>query len=151
MTAGNVLFALPTEGGFQMSDLFNTLRGTEFFNDLGDDHIHRVIAISKQVEFPTRHIIFREDDPAKDVYVLLTGRVSLVFCAPKTGCRQLMEVGPGELLGWSPLVGRVRLSDTAHTLTPCTALAFNADEMLKLCADNPRFGFEFMHRAAQTL
>jgi hypothetical protein len=49
------------------------------------------------------------------------------------------------------LVGRIRLSDTAHTLTSTTALAVDGEMILSLCHEYPRFGFEFMHRAAQTL
>jgi len=62
-----------------------------------------------------------------------------------------MEVSDGELVGWSPLVGRSRLSDTARTLTPIKAVAMDGEQILAPCAKDPRFGFEFMHRAAQTL
>ena len=32
-----------------------------------------------------------------------------------------------------------------------TAIAINGQEVLKLCKDDPEFGFEFMHRAARVL
>jgi CRP/FNR family transcriptional regulator, cyclic AMP receptor protein len=134
-----------------MSELISALRGVEFFEGFADEHLKRVAAISQHVEFPAHHVIFHEDERAKEVYVILSGRVSLVYCAPRVGCRQLMEVGPGELVGWSPLVGRARLSDSAQTLTPTAAIAMDGERILALCEENPRFGFEFMHRAAQTL
>ena len=62
-----------------------------------------------------------------------------------------MQVGDGELVGWSPLVGRHRLSDTARTLTPVKALAIDGEQVIALCRDNPEFGFEFMHRVAMAL
>jgi CRP-like cAMP-binding protein len=134
-----------------MSDVFSVLRGAEFFEGFADEQVRRVAAISDYVEFPAHHTIFHEDERAKEVYVIVSGRVSLVFCAPRVGCRQLMEVGRGELIGWSPLVGRSRLSDSAQTLTPTAAVAMNGERILALCDENPRFGFAFMHRAAQTL
>jgi CRP-like cAMP-binding protein len=134
-----------------MADIASILRGTEFFHGIADEYLARVAAISKIVEFPARHDIFREHEPAKDIFILISGRVSLVICAPPVGCRQLMEVSDGELIGWSPLVGRSRLSDTARTLTPTKAVAMDGEQILALCAQDPRFGFEFMHRAAQTL
>lgn len=134
-----------------MGDLVKTLRGVEFFFDIATEHLERVAAISKTVEFPAHHVIFREDEPAEDVFIIIDGRVSLAFCAPKFGCRQLMQVGTGELIGWSPLVGRLRLSDTAQTMTLTTAIAMDGQRILALCAEDPQFGFEFMHRAAQTL
>ena len=134
-----------------MADIVHILRPVEFFHDIADEYLERVAAISKIVEFPARQDIFREHEPAKDIYFIISGRVSLVICAPPLGCRQLMEVSEGELIGWSPLVGRSRLSDTARTLTPTKAIAMDGQRILSLCAEDPKFGFEFMHRAAQTL
>ena len=134
-----------------MSDLIRALRGVELFEDFADEHLRRVAAISQKVRFPAHHVIFHEDERAKEVYVILSGRVSLVYCAPRVGCRQLMEVGPGELVGWSPLVGRSRLSDSAQTLTPTAAIAMDGERILALCEEDPQFGFAFMHRAVQTL
>jgi CRP/FNR family transcriptional regulator, cyclic AMP receptor protein len=134
-----------------MSEIVKLLRGIEFFHGIADEFLERVAAISKVVEFPGRHDIFREHETAKEVYFIISGRVSLVICAPPVGCRQLMEVGEGELIGWSPLVGRARLSDTARTLAPTKTVAMDGEKILSLCAQDPRFGFDFMQRAAQTL
>jgi hypothetical protein len=54
-------------------------------------------------------------------------------------------------MGWSPLVGRKRLYDTARTLTAVRALAFVGSELIDFCAANPAFGFEFMRRVAVVL
>ncbi|HTQ40050.1 MAG TPA: Crp/Fnr family transcriptional regulator [Pirellulales bacterium] len=134
-----------------MTDLVNPLRGIEFFHDIAQEHLQRITAISKIVEFPAQYDIFHENEPAKDIYFVISGRVSLAVNTTHAGCRQLMEVGPGELIGWSPLVGRALLSDTARTLTPTVAVALDGGRILKLCAEDPQFGFEFMQRAAQTL
>ena len=113
-----------------MADIAQILRGVEFFRGIADEYLQRVARISKIVEFPARHDIFREHEPAKDVYILISGRVSLLISAPPVGCRQLMEVSDGELIGWSPLVGRSRLSDTARTLTPTKAVAMDGEQIL---------------------
>src|SRR5262245_33280471 len=97
-----------------MADIAHILRPVEFFHDIADEYLQRVAAISKIVEFPARQDIFHEHEPAKEIYFIISGRVSLVICAPPLGCRQLTEVSEGELIGWSPLVGRSRLSDTAR-------------------------------------
>ena len=135
----------------QCDEMMNVLRGFEFFQGIADDYLEQLSAISRLVSFPAQHDIFREFEPAKDVYFIVSGRVSLVICAPGVGCRQLMQVGGGELVGWSPLVGQSRLSDTARTLAPTEAIAINGERILELCNEQPDFGFAFMHRAAQTL
>lgn len=136
-----------------MSDMSigELLRSIQFFHDIADAHLERLAEIARPVEYPEHSDIFQEHDKSKDVYVIISGKVSLVICEPKVGCRQLMQVGDGELVGWSPLVGRHRLSDTARTLTPVKALAIDGEQVIALCRDNPEFGFEFMHRVAMAL
>ncbi len=134
-----------------MQVILEALRGMEFFHDIGDEHLQRLAEIAQVVEFPAQTTIFSENDSATDVYIVISGKVALVTCTPKVGCRTLTEVGPGELMGWSPLVGRARLSDTAHSLTAVSAISINGEALLSLCGQNPQFGFEFMHRAAQVL
>ena len=83
--------------------------------------------------------------------MIVSGHVSLVSCDPDVGCRELMTVTDGELIGWSPLLGRLLLSDSARTMTATKALAIDGQQVLDLCRDDPEFGFEFMHRTAQVL
>ena len=133
------------------ASILQTLQGVDFLHDMEAEHLGRLAEICRPVEFPAQHTIFSEHDVAKDVYVILKGKVSLVICLPKVGCRQLMQVGDGELIGWSPLVDRHRLSDTAFTVTPTAALAIDGEKLLALCATYTPFGYEFMHRVANVL
>jgi len=136
-----------------MSDttIVESLRGVDFFHDIADEYLVKLAEIARPVEYPAHSEMFHEHDRAKDMYVIISGKVSLAICGPNVGCRQLMQVGAGELVGWSPLVGRPRLSDTAHTLKPTKALAIDGEQALALCREDPRFGFEFMHRVAIAL
>ncbi len=136
-----------------MSDptVIDTLRDLEFFRGIGDEHLERVAKISVPVNFPPNSFIFHEKDKAKDAYLIVSGRVSLVSCDPDVGCRELMTVTDGDFIGWSPLLGRLLLSDSARTMTATKALAIDGQQVLDLCRDDPEFGFEFMHRTAQVL
>ena len=136
-----------------MSDpsVFETLRDHKFFAGIGEEHLQRLAEIARPVKFPPSSIIFHEKDKAKDVFLIVSGQVSLISCDPDVGCRELMSVTDGELIGWSPLLGRLLLSDTARTTTATTALAVDGEEVLALCREDPQFGFEFMHRAAEVL
>jgi CRP/FNR family transcriptional regulator, cyclic AMP receptor protein len=127
------------------------LQSSAFFSGCADDHLKRLADICRLVEFPARSTVFEEYAPAREVYVILSGEISLAICEPADACKQIAVVHAGDLLGWSPLVGRARLYDTARTLTPVTALAFDGDALMKFCAANPVFGFQFMHRVASTL
>jgi CRP-like cAMP-binding protein len=131
--------------------VLEALRHSKFFSGSAEDHLKRLADICRIEEFPARATVFEEFAPAHEVYVILSGEVSIAICEPEDSCKQIAVLHPGELLGFSPLVGRVRLYDTARTLTPVTALAFDGEALMKFCAANPAFGFEFMRHVSCTL
>ena len=131
--------------------LSETLKNSTFFQNFPEDHLDSLLKLANEVEFGPQVDIFCENEPAKDVFLIVEGRVSLVICAEKVGCRQIMEVSDGDLIGWSSLLERPRLTDTAHTLTPVSAIAFNGTKLMQLCKENPEFGLEFMRRTANVL
>ena len=136
-----------------MSEQVNldTLRRSTFFQNVADDHLAPLAEISRIVEYPTKKTMFGEFDQANDVYIIVSGEVSLVVCEPKVGCRQLTTVHTGELLGWSPLLKRGRMSATAVTLTPTKAIVIDGEKLTDLCKKEPSLGCEFMTRTAQVL
>lgn len=129
-------------------DTVARLRKSCFFCNMQLEELQKLSRICQEVELTARMVIFEEYDLAKDVYVIISGQVSLAICEPKQGCRQIAIVGEGELVGWSALLGKTRLSDTASTLTPVKAMKFNGAELSKFCTDHPVFGVEFMRQAA---
>lgn len=128
-----------------------TLQQIAFFEGFPENHLRKLVEISREVDFPARETIFHEHDPAKDVHVIVRGKVSLAICAPKLGCRQITEVRDGELFGWSPLLGRPRLSDTATTVTDTKAIEFDGGDLLELCDRDTDFGYHFMRRLTAVL
>lgn len=127
------------------------LRRNNFFQNVSDEHLAPLADIARVVEYPAKKTIFGEFDQANDVYVIVSGDVSVVVCEPKVGCRQLTTVHSGELLGWSPLLKRGRMSATAVTLTPTKAIVIDGENLIDLCKKDPALGCEFMTRTAQLL
>jgi CRP-like cAMP-binding protein len=133
------------------TSIVEKLRTSDFFRDIADEHLEKLAEICREVNFPANHTVFEEYQPAKAVYVILSGEISLAICDQKSSCRQIAAVRKGDLMGWSPLVGRTRLFDTARTVTSVEALEFDGAKLMQFCASNPQFGFKFMHRVACTL
>ena len=64
---------------------------------------------------------------------------------------RLQTAGPGELLGWSPVLGLGPMTATARTLTPCRLIAIDAGRIVELGKQDPLFGNEFLRRTAIAL
>lgn len=126
------------------------LRGITFFAGMADEHLAALAKMCEVADFPSRTKIFEEFERAQDVYFIVEGTVSLAIC-DASSCRQITTVHKGDLLGWSPLIGRSRLFDTARTETPLKTVKFKADELLNYCQQHTDFGYEFMRRAASVL
>lgn len=127
------------------------LRKSRFFQNTRQEELEQIVKICREVELPARQVIFEEYDRAEEVYIIMSGKVSLSICEPKKDSQQIAILGDGELVGWSALLGKTRLSDTASTLTPVKAVVFNGAELSKFCTDHPAFGVEFMRQAASAM
>jgi CRP-like cAMP-binding protein len=127
--------------------LVETLHDLRFLHDVSQEHLVELANVASLRDFNAREVVFREGEVAKHVYLVVFGNVSLEICAPGIGCKRILTVGPGELLGWSALLDQSRWTATARTMTPTQLVALDAAPLLAICENNPQFGYEFMRRA----
>jgi CRP-like cAMP-binding protein len=142
------------DGGSRLmyeTELRRALRECQFTSEIGEEHLEELAAVASWVRYPTGTVIFREGALTSEIYLIIDGSVSLEICAPGAGCRRILTIGKGELLGWSPVLVQAPLTATARTLVDTTAVEINAGQVITLCEHNPRFGYEFMRRAAIAL
>lgn len=134
-----------------MSQVLEVLRQLRVLEGLDEEHLRQLAEIARVESFPAGTVVFREGEVASDVYLIVEGNVSLEVCAAGVGCRRILTVGEGELLGWSPVLEQERLTATARALGPLRAVKLNGKQVLALCAHDPQLGYEFMRRAALAL
>src|SRR3990170_2964205 len=116
------------------TNLFKELQNSDFFGGFADEHLQSLSELCHVQEFPARSTVFEEYERARKVYVILSGEISLAICEPDDVCKQIAVVHAGDLMGWSPLVGRARLYDSAHAMTPVKVLVFDGDTLMEFCA-----------------
>ena len=132
-------------------DVSQALREHAFLRGVSDEHVRELARIAKFVDFPKGATIFRDQDPALNCYLIVDGIVSLEICAPATGCATILTLGKGELMGWSPLVGRERLTANARTLSATRMIEMKSQDLLAFCEKVPEFGYRFMRCTALAL
>lgn len=128
-----------------------TLRAIQFLHELPDELLGQLAPIARVVEVPAGTVIFRQGDVAGSIYLVIEGSVSLEICGPGVGCKRILTVGAGELLGWSPVLEQERLTATARALAATRAVELSGPQVIAMCERHPRFGYEFMKRAALAL
>jgi CRP/FNR family cyclic AMP-dependent transcriptional regulator len=126
--------------------LLDTLREIRFLHGISAEHLEKIAEIAHLCDYDKCHVIFREGDVAKHLYLVVFGNVSLEICAPGLGCRRIVTVGPGELLAWSALLDQARLTATARAMETTQLVQIDAAHLLALCEQDPRFACEIMRR-----
>jgi CRP-like cAMP-binding protein len=68
-----------------VSEIQEVLRRLRILEGLDDEHLAQLADVAEQVQFAEGEVIFREGDPATDVYLIVDGSVSLEVCAASVG------------------------------------------------------------------
>ncbi len=125
--------------------LVAVLQKHPFVEEFQPQHIEKLSALAKEVQFERDQVIFHEGDECHDFYLIVAGRVALEIEAPGHTFR-VQTLHDGDELGWSAiLMGRGKHFQ-ARALQPARALAFDGVTLLAACRDDPAFGFALMYR-----
>ena len=125
--------------------LVAVLQKHPFVEEFQPQHIEKLSALAKEVQFERDHVLFHEGDECHDFYLIVDGRVALEIEAPGHTFR-VQTLSAGDELGWSAiLMGRGKHFQ-ARALQPMQALAFDGAALLDACRDDPAFGFALMYR-----
>jgi len=127
------------------------IRRLEFFHGLTDDQIVRLADLGRVVEFKRDHEIFREDQEAKDFYILLQGRVALLIDIGNSRRTIVYTVTRHQPFSWSGIVEPGVLTSTARAVEDSVALAFSGEELMDLLEEDPSLGFAVICRIAKLI
>jgi CRP-like cAMP-binding protein len=136
-----------------MSDnnVINTLRGINFLHDIDPDHLQQIASIAEIRVYDANDILFHEGEPAEYVYLVVTGKIMLKLCPATIYQKNLMSVGPGEMLGWSSFVEQRNYASTGVVVTPTQLVKIDGKKLRAICDRDPEFGYDFMHRIMRAL
>jgi CRP/FNR family transcriptional regulator, cyclic AMP receptor protein len=123
----------------------------EFLQNLGAPHANQIALAAQLRECPAGTVLFREGQKSPFIYFVLRGAVSLEIEGDAHQPVQVQTVGPGELLGWSAVLGLNPMTATTRAVGPCRLAALAVDKLLALWEHDPRLGMAFMRQLAITL
>ena len=82
----------------------NLLAHIDFFTDLPDEELDRIMAQLDVVNLNSGEILFREGDPGEHMYIVVSGELEILK-APDTDDELILNrIPPGEYLGEMSLV-----------------------------------------------
>ncbi|MCL2801752.1 MAG: cyclic nucleotide-binding domain-containing protein [Treponema sp.] len=92
----------------------------------------------KPAQYRSGSLIYFQGDPADKIYILQTGKVSLVYQDIETGADVRDPVQPGEFFGVKSALGRYTREENAVALSDTTVMIFTVPEFEAVATANSR-------------
>jgi CRP-like cAMP-binding protein len=107
------------------------LRGADMLNEVEDRHLIGLAEVAREIEILEGDNLYREDDLADALYMVVEGRVRL-----STGGRAMSEVGPGEAFGTWSIVDDSERGHSADCIEDGLTLALHREEFYDMAASD---------------
>jgi CRP-like cAMP-binding protein len=125
------------------------IKMSDFFMGMGKQFTIEVMDMAEKLSQNGGEVLFHEGNPAQHFYVLLKGRVKLSL--GEKGPVVYMVRQPGEIIGWSGLIGRDCYSASSECMQKTSLLKFNRDVFLDILKKYPRNEALLFKRLAEML
>ena len=125
------------------------IKMSDFFMGMGKQFTIEVMDMAEKLSQNGGEVLFHKGDPAQHFYVLLKGRVKLSL--GEKGPVVYMVRQPGEIIGWSGLIGRDCYSASGECMQKTSLLKFNRDVFLDILKKYPRNEALLFKRLAEML
>ncbi len=120
------------------------------FTGLSPDSLKVLAEMSEVVTVSAGNTLFEEGDLPGDIYVLLSGRITLSLRVPGRPETSFLSLHSGELVGWSSLLARSRVA-TGRVVQSSRLLRLRASDVLELCEANHDVGYAIMRQAFEEM
>jgi len=119
------------------------------FKGLPGEFFKELLTLGEKVTYEPNQILFRQGEEADYFYILTQGKVDI--SVGESGHTVYTVNHPGEVFGWSCVLGRTQYSATAETKEKTSVVKIKADEVTKYLAKDPTKGLVFFKSVAKIL
>lgn len=122
-----------------------------FSADFPAEVLQQLAKAAQLQDLTPSQVVFREGGVNHMLYLVVDGRLALEMLIPGRGASRILTIGPGEMCGWSALLGEGKMTATALATQNTKVVAIAGDQLRQLCDDNRDFGFHLMRQMAFAL
>lgn len=131
------------------------LRIDPLFSSLSKNELEAITIISKLVNYEAGEVIFKENQPADALYLLLKGAIDLFFTVeveyhPELNKELLFgTVNPSELFSISAMIEPFILTSTARASKPSQVIRIDAIALRGICAEDRHLAYTLTSQLAK--
>lgn len=127
------------------------LKNVRFFDTYTDEELKIFISISSIKEFKVKDILFEQYDELTEIYVLLSGCLSLGISLAKEKRIRLGTLEEGQLFSWSAIFSPHISTAWVMATCPTKVMAIDAKKLNLTFENKCEFGFKTMSKIARTI
>jgi CRP-like cAMP-binding protein len=125
------------------------LKQGDLFWGMDKDFVKAAMDISSKENYHEGEVVFREGGFADAFYILVKGRIQLTL--GEKSREVYLAYQPGEIIGWSSIIGREKLSATATCLESTILQKLERQRFFTVLGDYPAEGAVLFQRVAAML
>ncbi|MFN7035900.1 MAG: cyclic nucleotide-binding domain-containing protein [Bellilinea sp.] len=119
------------------------------FEGLSPAKIEWLASQFERQALPANHTIFRQGDPAEYLYLLASGKVIIRYKPYDGPPLTVATIQPGEIFGWSAVLGRHIYTSAAVTLEQSRMYRIQGSRLQTVCDECPETGAMLYQRLAK--
>lgn len=112
------------------------LKEFELFADLDDAELEKIAKTGTLEKVKAGHEVFAENERATTLYLVEAGKVAIRMRSRRGQEVVVDELDPGELFGWSAILGDHGFTAGAWTMEDCALIAFDGNQLRRLFAED---------------
>lgn len=124
------------------------LESIRFLRDLPKPYLGEIARMATLKECQKGDVLFRQGEPTGVSYFILSGEVRLEIEDAIGEPIEVYTAGPGDLISWSPLLGRSLMSASGHATTRTRLAVLDVSRVLSMCQQDPRFATSFFRQVS---
>jgi len=128
-----------------------TLGAHDFCRGFDDDTVGLLAGFLEPRRFPAGATIIRQGDIADEVFLLMSGTVSVTMDLPTGERRRLSSIAPGMVFGELTIVDRCARTADVHADTPVECLVLTTAELERLETTHPAIAIGIMRNLLRTV
>jgi CRP-like cAMP-binding protein len=124
------------------------LRKSDLFEGLSDDELAAIARMAREETYEIGAVIFRENDIAKNLYIVREGRVAILIDIGRGKQTVIDTVCRNGSFGWSALVPPYILTGTAKVMERTRVIVISGQDLRELCRMNCGTCYTIMEKLA---
>ena len=133
-----------------------TLERFDLFASIPTDALTAIAPLANETTYPDGTLLFSEGTPADNLYLIVSGRVSLEKRVQlgRTGTPRRAPIdtaGPGQTVGWSSLIPPHQYTSSGVCQGVAKVLVIPGAQLRQVMAEHPAAGYEILTRVASII